>query len=194
MIIMSYIEEISFGIISPAMLKKIAATEIVKADIYDNDGFPIEGEAMDPKLGVVDPGMRCRTCGLNVGQCVGHFGYIEIVRPIYNVLYAKLIYKILKNICWACSRLASGAKCSSCGAEQKKIRFEKPYTFYEDDKLLTALQVRERFEKISEDDLPALGLKGGRPEWLILTLFPVPPVISRPSITLETGERRSEER
>ncbi len=190
---MSYIEEISFGMISPAMLKKIAATEIVKADIYDNDGFPIEGGAMDPKLGVVDPGMRCRTCGLNVGQCVGHFGFIELVKPIYNVLYAKLIYKILKNICWACSRPASGAKCSSCGAEQKKIRFEKPYTFYEDDKLLTALQVRERFEKISDDDAQALGVKGGRPEWVILTLFPVPPVISRPSITLETGERSEDD-
>ncbi len=190
---MTYIKEIDFSLISPAMLKKIAATEITKADIYDNDGFPIDGGAMDPKLGIVDPGMRCRTCGLNVGQCVGHFGYIDLVRPIYHVLYVKLIYKILKNICSACSRLVSGTKCTSCGTEQKKIRFEKPYTFYEDDKQLSGLQVRERFEKISDDDALTLGVKGGRPEWLILTLFPVPPVISRPSITLETGERSEDD-
>jgi len=190
---MSFIQSIQFALLSPAQLKKMAASEITKADIYDNDGFPIEGGVMDPKLGVVDPGMRCRTCGLSVGLCVGHFGYIELVRPIYNVLYGKLIYKILKNICWACSKPATGTKCPSCGTEQKKIRFEKPYTFYEDDKIMTALQVRERFEKISEDDLPALGLMGGRPEWTILTLFPVPPVISRPSITLETGERSEDD-
>ncbi len=190
---MSYIQSIEFALLSPMQLKKMAASEITKADIYDNDGFPIEGGVMDPNLGVVDPGMRCRTCGLSVGQCVGHFGYIELVRPIYNVLYGKLIYRLLKNICWACSKPAAGTKCPSCGTEQKKIRFEKPYTFYEDDKALTPLQVRERFEKISDEDLPALGVKGGRPEWVILTLFPVPPVISRPSITLETGERSEDD-
>lgn len=190
---MAFIESINFAMLSPTQLKKMGTVEITKADIYDNDGFPIEGGVMDPKLGVVDPGMRCRTCGLSVGQCVGHFGFIELVKPIYNVLFAKLIYRLLKNICWTCSRPASGTKCPSCGAEQKKIRFEKPYSFYEDDKAITPLQVRERFEKISDDDLLGLGIKGGRPEWLILTLFPVPPVISRPSITLETGERSEDD-
>ena len=35
--------------------------------------------------------------------------------------------------------------------------------------------------------------KVARPEWMILTLLPVPPVTTRPSITLETGERSEDD-
>ncbi|MBU0530466.1 MAG: DNA-directed RNA polymerase subunit A', partial [Nanoarchaeota archaeon] len=36
-------------------------------------------------------------------------------------------------------------------------------------------------------------ITGGRPEWLIVTLFPIPPVTMRPSITLEGGERSEDD-
>jgi DNA-directed RNA polymerase subunit A' len=32
-----------------------------------------------------------------------------------------------------------------------------------------------------------------RPEWMILTVLPIPPVTMRPSITLETGERSEDD-
>jgi DNA-directed RNA polymerase subunit A' len=38
-----------------------------------------------------------------------------------------------------------------------------------------------------------LGFRKIRPEWLILTLLPIPPVTVRPSITLETGERSEDD-
>jgi len=193
------IESIEFKMLSPAEVKKLAVTEIVRAELYDNDGFPIEGGVMDPRLGVVDPGLRCRTCGLMIGACFGHFGYIDLVRPVVHVLYAKLIHKILRVTCPQCSRVISSSptaapkKCPYCGAEKKIVKFEKPYTFIEDDRTLTPLEIRERFEKIPDEDLEIIKMKGGRPEWLILTLLPVPPVITRPSITLETGERSEDD-
>ncbi len=198
------IDSIEFTLLSPQIIKKMASTEITKAELYDNDGFPLEGGVMDPKLGVIDPGLRCRTCGKSMGSCFGHFGYIELTKPVIHVLYSKLIYKILKMTCKSCGRIISTSatttikKCPHCGEEQKQIKFEKPYTFFEIGEKeevveLTPLDIRERFEKIPDGDLESLKLKGGRPEWLIITLLPVPPVTMRPSITLETGERSEDD-
>ena len=191
---MSMINKIEFKLLSPQMVKKLSVVEILKAELYDNDGFPMEGGVMDPRLGVIDPGLRCRTCNQTIGQCYGHFGNIELVRPIIHVLYAKLIHKILKSICGSCSRhIGTAKKCSYCGAEQKDVKFEKPYSYNEGEKIITPLQIRERFERIPNEDLPNFNFLGGRPEWLILTIFPIPPVITRPSITLETGERSEDD-
>ncbi|MFQ6009674.1 MAG: DNA-directed RNA polymerase subunit A' [Candidatus Aenigmatarchaeota archaeon] len=193
------IDQIDFQLLSPTMVKKIAKAEITRPELYDNDGFPIEGGVMDPRLGIIDPGLRCRTCGQTIGNCFGHFGYVELVRPVIHVLYSKLIYRILRVMCNECSRIITTStttrpkKCTHCGTEQKAIKFQKPYTFLEDEKALTTMEVRERLEKIPDEDLKLLGFRGGRPEWLIITLMPVPPVITRPSITLETGERSEDD-
>jgi DNA-directed RNA polymerase subunit B len=193
------IGSIEFGLLSPQMVKKMSSVEISRAELYDNDGFPLEGGVMDPKLGVIDPGLKCRTCGKNMGSDFGHFGYIELVKPVIHVLYSKLIYRILKMVCRNCGKLISTSptttvkKCPHCGEEQKPIKFEKPYSFFEGENILSPLEIRERFEKIPDEDLENLGLKGGRPEWFIITLFPVPPVTVRPSITLETGERSEDD-
>jgi DNA-directed RNA polymerase subunit B len=193
------IGSIDFGLLSPQMIKKMSSAEITKAELYDNDGFPLEGGVMDPRLGVIDPGLKCRTCGRNMGADFGHFGYIELVKPIVHVMYSKLIYKILKLTCRKCGRLISTSiattikKCPHCGEEQKQVKFEKPYSFMEDEVAIPPIEIRERFEKISDEDLKELGVYGGRPEWLIITLLPVPPVTMRPSITLETGERSEDD-
>ena len=193
------IDSIEFKLLSPKLLKKMAAVEITRAELYDNDGFPLESGVMDPRLGVIDPGLRCRTCGLGMNACFGHFGYIELTKPIMHVLYAKLIYRILRMTCRGCGGLISTTptttvkKCPHCGEEQKKIKFEKPYGFLEGEESITQLEIREWFEKIDDKDLEVLGIVGGRPEWLIITILPVPPVIMRPSITLETGERSEDD-
>ncbi|GAB5086210.1 hypothetical protein Osc2_29830 [Ruminococcus sp. 25CYCFAH16] len=85
--------------------------------------------------------------------------------------------------------------CPYCHYENKKITLEKPTTFREEGRKLTPKEIRERFEKIPDDDLILLGLEPGvaRPEWMILTVFPVPPVNVRPTITLETGERSEDD-
>ena len=195
----SLIGAIEFKLLSPQMIKKMSAAEINKPELYDNDGFPLEGGVMDPRLGVIDPGLRCRTCGKGMGADFGHFGYVELTKPIINVLYSKLIYKILKVVCRSCGRVVSSSttstpkKCPHCGEEMGQIKFEKPYTFFEGEKMLTSLEIRERLEKIPDEDLEILKIRGGRPEWFLITLLPVPPVTMRPSITLETGERSEDD-
>jgi DNA-directed RNA polymerase subunit A' len=55
--------------------------------------------------------------------------------------------------------------------------------------------IRDRFERIPDSDTELLGLDATnvRPEWMILTVLPVPPVTTRPSITLENGQRSEDD-
>jgi len=209
------VDKIEFGIIDPELIKRMSVAKITKTELYDQEGYPIEGGLMDPRLGVVDPGVRCRTCGGSVGEDQGHFGFLELIRPIVHVHYAKFLFSLLKIFCKKCSRVLidpkdlekikgkkpnskdliklTKKKCPYCNSGQGKLKFIKPYSFTEDNQILNPIMIRERFEKIPTEDLEAIGLKKMRTEWLILTLLPIPPVTVRPSITLETGERSEDD-
>ena len=91
-------------------------------------------------------------------------------------------------------------ECPHCGAVQYKIVFEKPTKFSEKIpesgvQPLTPSMIRERLERIPDEDLELLGFnpKNARPEWMVLQVLPVPPVYVRPSITLETGIRSEDD-
>ena len=91
-------------------------------------------------------------------------------------------------------------QCSHCAAIQYKITFEKPTKLSEvipesGSQPLTPSMVRERLERISDEDLELLGFdpKAAHPEWMVLQVLPVPPVYVRPSITLESGIRSEDD-
>ncbi|NOX71252.1 MAG: DNA-directed RNA polymerase subunit A' [Candidatus Micrarchaeota archaeon] len=200
------IKALGFGILSPEEIRQMATIRIVTSDLYDADGYPVDGGVMDSRMGVIDPGMRCRTCGGNIDTCKGHFGYLELAKPVVHVLFAKTVYNLLKVTCQKCGRIMTKerasleelaksppSKCPFCSTVHKKVSFVKPYSYNIDKKDFDAEKIRELFEKIPDRDLKRIEFVGGRPEWLILTLLPVSPVNSRPSITLETGERSEDD-
>jgi DNA-directed RNA polymerase subunit A' len=214
------IDKITFGVLSPEMVKKMSAVKIVTHELYDREGYPVDGGLMDVRLGVIDPGIKCKTCGAKLKECPGHFGHLELARPVLHIKYIHVIYDFLRHTCKDCGKLLTdkrveegdeGAmadalkklkmktrsvkKCPYCAAVQEKIKFEKPYSFYEGDRRLTPLDIQARMEKISDDDFSAMGYDPAhaKPEWFIMTNFPVPPVTIRPSITLETGERSEDD-
>lgn len=227
------IDKIHFGLLSPDAIRKMSATRIITPDTYDEDGFPIEMGLMDPRLGVIEPGLRCKTCGQKVKECPGHFGHIELAMPVIHVGFAKTIYNILKSTCRGCGKLllrddeieklrhdyekvvlsrnstaafakevvkraSKTTKCPHCGREVLPVELDKPTTYREGGRKLTPAEVREWLEKVSDalgDDLKLLDINPevARPEWMVLTVLPVPPVTTRPSITLETGERSEDD-
>jgi DNA-directed RNA polymerase subunit A' len=160
-----------------------------------------------------------------MADCPGHFGHIELARPVIHVAYAKYVYNFLRYTCRECSRLlipeesikflqklqndldptyilgfvkdlAKNVKtCPHCQAPQTTITYEKPTTFFEGKNKITPVDIRERLEKIPDKDVRLLGVnpKVARPEWMVLSVIPVPPVTVRPSITLETGERSEDD-
>jgi len=224
------IKKIKFGLLSPKEIRKMGVTKIITADTYDDDGYPIEMGLMDPRLGVIDPGLRCRTCGGRPGECPGHFARIELVAPVVHVGFAKLIRKILRSTCRKCGLLlleepikksyldqikflnklgqpydetvknvfrdaTKTSVCPYCGETQMDIKFEQPTSYVEGGHKLMPADIRDRFERIPDEDIKIFGMdpKNARPEWMILRVLPVPPVTTRPSITLESGQRSEDD-
>ncbi|MBI4143739.1 DNA-directed RNA polymerase subunit A' [Candidatus Woesearchaeota archaeon] len=223
---------IVFGILSPKMIKKMARSKIVTPELYDKEGYPVDGGLMDVRLGVIDPGLRCKTCGSKLKECIGHFGYIELARPVMHISFIKVIHTMLQCTCKDCGRvlipedkikkaksqldkieieegvearrdgvkdvvaaMRTVNKCPHCGSKQEKVTLEKPTTFMSGERRITPIEARSRLEKIPDDDCWLFGLNpaAARPEWMILTVLPIPPVTVRPSITLETGERSEDD-
>jgi len=99
------LNKIRYSIYSPKNIVKQSVVKVITPEIYDKYGFPVEGGLMDLRMGVIEPGLSCRTCGQNYKDCEGHFGYLELARPVLNVLFVDHIAKILKCTCQECHRV-----------------------------------------------------------------------------------------
>ena len=102
---MDKVGSIEFKIMAPELIRSNAVVNIVNPELYDVDGYPIEGGLMDQRMGVIDPGIRCRTCGAKVNECPGHFGIIELARPVLHYEYIGMMYNMLRGTCRDCGRL-----------------------------------------------------------------------------------------
>ncbi len=136
----------------------------------------------------------CRNCGhilLSDDRTAKIRNKIRQTRRLLGKTPSELYKKVLRE--------ARKKECPHCGAPQYKIEFAKPTSFYEvleeGAQRLTQSMVRERLERIPDDDLGLIGFdtKSARPEWMVLQVLPVPPVYVRPSITLESGIRSEDD-
>ena len=221
------ISEIIYSLWSPDDIRKISVAEINRPELYDADGYPVSGGLVDLRLGVTEPGLRCKTCGGKVDTCLGHWGHLELAKPVYHVGFLRYLTEVFKAVCHKCGRVTltpeekerfmkeaikvkekygerafwkvmerafKEAKkkktCPYCNAKKPKVESKRQFFFiFVDGESLLPDRAREILEKIPNEDLWFIGMnpKYNRPEWMILTVLPIPPVTIRPSITLETG-------
>lgn len=75
------------------------------------------------------------------------------------------------------------------------LRVQDVKSMQPDKRLFTPSEVYTTFKKMSDSDLHLIGLSDeyARPEWMILTVMPVPPPPVRPSIAVDGGAMRSED-
>ncbi|MCL5239206.1 MAG: DNA-directed RNA polymerase subunit A' [Candidatus Marsarchaeota archaeon] len=99
------IKQIKFGIFSQEQIKKLSVAKLTVPDTYNEDGYPIDGGLLDQRLGVIDPGLVCKTCGGRAKSCPGHFGHIELVRPVIHSEFSKIINMLLQATCQKCHRI-----------------------------------------------------------------------------------------
>jgi DNA-directed RNA polymerase subunit A' len=184
--IMKRIGSIEFSVLGPEGVRKMSAIEIKTPETYDKDGFPMEAGLMDPHLGVINPGLRCKTCGQTMRNCPGHFGHLELERPVMHSEFTRKVELILITTCKDCGELmlsdeqikkyqveAKGKakdlskkimlktktmkKCPHCNAENGKVALDKPTNFYYNKERIYPTQIREWVEKIPADHLKLLG-------------------------------------
>ena len=99
------IDGIRFSVWSPTEIRKYSVAEITAPETYDEDGMPVQGGLMDGRLGTLEPGQKCLTCGNTAARCPGHFGHIELAEPVLHIAFIDNIYKLLQSTCRSCARL-----------------------------------------------------------------------------------------
>jgi DNA-directed RNA polymerase II subunit RPB1 len=99
------VKEVQFGILSPEEIVRCLPPLFILA--YQSSFFPLQkaisvakiefpevmdetthkpkiGGLMDPRMGTIDRNFKCQTCGEGMSECPGHFGHIELARPVFH--------------------------------------------------------------------------------------------------------------
>ncbi|KAF9159494.1 DNA-directed RNA polymerase II subunit rpb1 [Actinomortierella ambigua] len=255
---------VQFGILSPEEIKNMSVAKIEHAELVDEGTKrPKIGGLHDPRMGTINRNFKCQTCSEGMAECPGHFGHIELAKPVYLNGFLTKVKKILECVCYSCSKLKvddSNSKfarakrikdpkvrlkyvwelCKTkmvceggdeidgemaeepeydeagnpvpkkkshggCGHRQPVFRKEglglsvnfksnaNDDSQPEGKRTLTPSDAYHILKRISDDDVAAMGLSAefARPEWMIMTVLPVPPLAVRPSIQMDgssTGE------
>lgn len=207
--LMKKIGSVEFNFLTPELVRKMSAIEITTPETYDKDGFPMEGGLMDPHLGVINPGIRCKTCGQQMRQCSGHFGHLELERPIVHSEFGKKLELLMQATCKECGKILlpddqiaklkemsrgrtvdytkkivlktkDVKKCPHCKGEHGKMLLDKPTNFFYDKERIYPTQIREWVEKITNEDIKLFGYN---PERIRPEWF-IPTVLQVPPITI----------
>lgn len=246
------VNRVQFGIFPPEEIKRGSVTEegIKYPEIMEN-GKPKLGGLMDPRQGVIDRNSRCQTCAGNMTECPGHFGHIDLAKPVFHPGFLTKTVKVLRCVCYYCSKLLvsptnpkirevmiesrnnprrrlnmvydlckSKKMCEGgddidlkphiknedddaapkklghggCGRFQPSVRrsgleLHAEWKQVDDEtqekkSLVSAERVHQIFKNISNEEAIILGFdpKYARPDWMVLTVLPVPPLAVRPAI------------
>lgn len=257
------VKKVQFGILSPDEIRRMSVTEGgIKFPETMEGGRPKLGGLMDPRQGVIDRTSRCQTCAGNMTECPGHFGHIDLAKPVFHVGFVTKTIKILRCVCFYCSKLLvspshpkvrdivlktkgqsrrrqafiydlckgkniceggdemdinkEGAEDPNslqnkkqghggCGRYQPNIRragldLTAEWKHVNEDSQekkipLTGERVLEILKHITDEESIILGMdpKFARPDWMLVTVLPVPPLSVRPAVVMHGSARNQDD-
>ncbi|KAG5899829.1 hypothetical protein JTB14_012300 [Gonioctena quinquepunctata] len=252
------VKRVQFGIISPDEIRRMSVTEGgIRFPETMEAGRPKLCGLMDPRQGVIDRNSRCQTCAGNMTECPGHFGHIELAKPVFHVGFVTKTIKILRCVCFFCSKLLVSpnnpkikevvmkskgqprkrlafvydlckgkniceggdemdvgkegedpnkkAGHGGCGRYQPNIRragldLTAEWKHVNEDTqekkiALSAERVWEILKHITDEECFILGMdpKFARPDWMIVTVLPVPPLAVRPAVVMFGSARNQDD-
>ena len=232
---------VQFGILSPDEVRRYSVAEINTGDTYINGEAKLNGLS-DPRLGTMDRAVKCATDGCGVQDCPGHFGHIELAKPVFHHGFIRTVLSILRCVSFHSSKLLidredpyfalaqrvrrpehrlkkmlslcrSRSECPTTGMPQPTFKLDGlriiaefpakrdkdldiPMAEAVEKKMnLSAEKVHEIFRRISDEDCIALGLdpRWARPDWMLITVLPVPPPPVRPSVMMDSSARSEDD-
>lgn len=95
------ISYVDFSVLTPQEVRKVSAKQITNPTAFDNLGHPVPGGLYDLSLGAFLHN-TCATCGLDERYCPGHQGHIELPVPVYNPLFFREMFVLLRGSCVHC--------------------------------------------------------------------------------------------
>ena len=93
---------VQFGIANPDEILSRSVVEVITDKTYQASQ-PVQGGVFDRRFGVIENGAVCATCKQTNLLCPGHFGHIQLARPVYLYQFLPEIMKILQVVCMNCS-------------------------------------------------------------------------------------------
>lgn len=95
---------IQICVFSPDEIERRSVVEVTNSGTYEGNE-PKIGGLFDPRMGVLDNGKECRSCGQTNHKCPGHFGHFRLARPVYYIQFLPFIQNVLSCVCIRCSKL-----------------------------------------------------------------------------------------
>eukprot|EP01080_Neovahlkampfia_damariscottae_P011035 gene11035-3741_t len=102
------ISRMSFSVFSPEEIRTTAHVQLVNKQLFKlppNPREPQEFGALDLRMGVSSKKGNCETCGLQLKDCMGHFGSISLELPVFHIGFFKSIMECLQRICKSCATI-----------------------------------------------------------------------------------------
>ncbi|KAM0885581.1 hypothetical protein ACQ4PT_030246 [Festuca glaucescens] len=99
------IKSIRFSTLSGNEVRSSAEVQVWNNRVYDVTRKPVPGGLLDTRMGAANKFGECTTCYGSYAECPGHFGYIKLALPVFNVGFFNNIVNMLKCICKRCSRV-----------------------------------------------------------------------------------------
>lgn len=64
----------------------MSVAKVEYPELYDEGtSKPRAGGLLDPRMGTIDRNYKCQTCGEGMAECPGHFGHIDLAKPVYHI-------------------------------------------------------------------------------------------------------------
>ncbi|XP_021960480.1 DNA-directed RNA polymerase II subunit RPB1 [Folsomia candida] len=255
------VKKVQFGILSPDEIRRMSVTEGgIRFTEITEGGRPKLCGLMDPRQGVIDRNSRCLTCTGTQTECPGHFGHIDLAKPVYHPGFLGKTVKVLRCVCFYCSKMlvspthpkmrevvaktkgqprrridfvyelckkksicdggdemdgnqgeedpnitSKKSGHGGCGRFQPNIRkvglelFAEWKNVNEADQekkmAVTAERVLEILKHISDEESLVMGMdpKWSRPDWMIYSVLPVPPLPVRPAVVTFGSARNQDD-
>uniref|UniRef100_A0A0E0LDG9 DNA-directed RNA polymerase subunit n=1 Tax=Oryza punctata TaxID=4537 RepID=A0A0E0LDG9_ORYPU len=98
------VNSIHFSFYYDDEIKRISVKQITKSDCVDAKNCPVPGGLLDPAMGPTSVTDTCKSCGQQSIRCPGHFGHIELAKPLFNPLLFMSLKNLLHVTCFHCHK------------------------------------------------------------------------------------------
>ncbi|ONL97766.1 DNA-directed RNA polymerase I subunit 1 isoform X1 [Zea mays] len=98
------VDSIHFSFYSDDEIKRISIKKITKSERLDAKNLPVPGGLLDPAMGPINDIDICKSCGQHSVRCPGHFGHIELAKPLFNPLLFMSLKNLLHVTCFHCHK------------------------------------------------------------------------------------------
>ncbi|CAN6207284.1 unnamed protein product [Urochloa humidicola] len=98
------VDSIHFSFYRDDEIKRISVKKITKSERLDAKNLPVPGGLLNPAMGPINDADTCKSCGQQSIRCPGHFGHIELAKPLFNPLLFTSLKNLLHATCFHCHK------------------------------------------------------------------------------------------